>query len=122
MLMLGLSVISFSALYYYVMSAPTPNPSPIVEISGMLDENEIVLMHRGGETLSLNTELLVTVGGLVAVGRARFPHLYINCIWRHLGIRQTGSDAFVNINVTAKPRGTLPGAAAVFADDHTLSG
>jgi Mg-chelatase subunit ChlD len=63
MLMLGLSVISFSALNYYVMSAPTPNPSPIVEISGKLDENEIVIMHRGGETLSLNTELLITVGG-----------------------------------------------------------
>lgn len=62
MLLLGIAVSAFSALNYYVISAPVPNPSPIVELSGMIEENQIVLMHQGGETLDLNTELLIMLG------------------------------------------------------------
>ena len=62
LLLLGIAVSSFGAINYYVISAPAPNPSPIVEISGMIEENQIVLMHQGGETLDLNTELLIQLG------------------------------------------------------------
>ena len=62
-LMLGIATSSFSVVYYQVVTTPTPTPAPIVEISGTVDDNSIVLMHRGGEPLSLDTEFLVEVGG-----------------------------------------------------------
>ena len=63
MLLLVIAVSSFNVLYYFVLSAPTPTPAPIVEISGTMDENQIILMHRGGEALGLDTVVFVTIGG-----------------------------------------------------------
>jgi len=62
-LLLMIAVSCFTVLYYFVLSAPAPTPGPIVEISGTIDENHIILMHRGGETLSLDTEIFMTIGG-----------------------------------------------------------
>ena len=65
-LMLGIATGSFSVVYYQVVNTPAPIPAPIVEISGSVDENNIVLMHRGGEPLSLDTEYLLEVGGEIS--------------------------------------------------------
>jgi uncharacterized repeat protein (TIGR01451 family) len=62
LLMLGIATSSFSVIYYNISNSPVPNPAPIVEISGSISENQVVLMHRGGETLSLDTELMIYVG------------------------------------------------------------
>jgi uncharacterized repeat protein (TIGR01451 family) len=64
-LMLGMAVSSFAMIYHYFQTAPTPNPAPIVEISGSINENYIEFMHHGGEPLSLDTEFLVSLGGKI---------------------------------------------------------
>ena len=62
-LMLGIASSAFSIIYYTVASTPNPNFSPIVEISGTVEENQIVVMHRGGEPLDLDTDLSLNIGG-----------------------------------------------------------
>jgi len=62
-LMLGIAASSFSVVYYQVVNAPTPNPPPIVEISGAIDNNQVIVIHRGGEPLDLDTELVLNIGG-----------------------------------------------------------
>jgi uncharacterized repeat protein (TIGR01451 family) len=62
LLMLGIATSSFSVIYYNIASTPAPTPTPIVEISGSISENQVVLMHHGGETLALDTELMINVG------------------------------------------------------------
>jgi len=51
----------FSALYFQILSIPTPASPLIVNISGTIDENCILLEHCGGETLSLDTEISITI-------------------------------------------------------------
>lgn len=62
-LMLGLATSSFTIVYYNIKTAPTPVPAPIVEISGKIEDNQVILMHRGGEPLDLDTELVLNIGG-----------------------------------------------------------
>ena len=62
-LMLGIASSAFSIIYYTVASTPNPNFSPIVEISGTIEENQIIVMHRGGEPLDLDTDLSLNIGG-----------------------------------------------------------
>ena len=62
--MLGIATTSLSSVSYYVLSAPAPIPTPIVEISGMIDDNQVIVTHRGGEPLDLDTELNLNAGGI----------------------------------------------------------
>jgi len=62
-LMLGIATTFFSILYFNVVNTPTPTPAPIVEISGMQEDNQIIVTHRGGEPLDLDTELIINLGG-----------------------------------------------------------
>jgi uncharacterized repeat protein (TIGR01451 family) len=62
-LMLGIATTSCTGLYYHVLSAPVPIPAPIVEISGVIDDNQVIVTHRGGEPLDLDTELVLNIGG-----------------------------------------------------------
>jgi len=62
-LLLMISVMFFTVLYFQVLSAPTPTPPIIVNIAGTIEENCILLEHRGGEILSLDTEISITIDG-----------------------------------------------------------
>jgi len=60
-LLLMIVVLFFTILYYNLASMHHP-PSPlIVDIAGSVKENCIVLEHRGGEDLSLKTEIKITI-------------------------------------------------------------
>jgi len=61
MLLLAIVIMFFSALYFQILSIPTPASPLIVNISGTIDENCILLEHCGGETLSLDTEISITI-------------------------------------------------------------
>ena len=71
MLMLVMATSSFTVVYYNVVSVPTPNPAPIVELSGMIDDNQVIVTHRGGVPLDLDTELTLNVGGTQKSFRVR---------------------------------------------------
>lgn len=64
-LMLGIAASLFSVLYYNVVSTPNPIPGPIVDISGFIEDNQVILMHRGGESLNLDTNLSLNIGGIL---------------------------------------------------------
>jgi FlaG/FlaF family flagellin (archaellin) len=62
-LMVGIGVALFSILYFIVMSYPFTPPSPSVDIVGTIEGNNIILEHRGGDSLDLDTTVSFTVGG-----------------------------------------------------------
>ena len=63
-LILGIATSSFTVVYHQVASTPIPIPAPIVELSGMIDDNQVIVTHRGGEPLDLDTELNLNAGGI----------------------------------------------------------
>jgi uncharacterized repeat protein (TIGR01451 family) len=63
-LLLGIATCCFSILYFNVVNSPTPNPAPIVEISGMIEDNQVILTHHGGESLDLDTKILLSYKGI----------------------------------------------------------
>ncbi len=62
-LLIGIAVALFSVLSFIVLTYPFEPSTPSVNIVGFVDGNDIVLEHRGGESLDLDTEVLITVGG-----------------------------------------------------------
>ena len=63
LLILGMSVSLFSVLYAGIFSTEPTTPSPNVSIIGYVDGNNIVLEHRSGEPLPLDTKILLDIGG-----------------------------------------------------------
>jgi uncharacterized repeat protein (TIGR01451 family) len=62
-LLLAIAVTTFSIISYYILSADTPDDGPIVEISGTFSDNNVILTHKWGESLALNTEVFLTWEG-----------------------------------------------------------
>jgi FlaG/FlaF family flagellin (archaellin) len=67
-LLLTIAVFIFSALYISILLPvffPDSNSAPVsVDIIGTLEGNTIILEHRGGDKLALDSMFLVTVGGI----------------------------------------------------------
>lgn len=77
LLLIALAILSPVCMYY--LSYPLPNPAPYARIVGTLEgrnrkltglgdyeeECDVVLTHRGGESLSLDSKVLITIGGTV---------------------------------------------------------
>ena len=62
-LMVGIGVALFSILYFIVMSYPFTPSVPSVDIVGSIEGSNIVLEHRGGDSLDQNATVSFTVGG-----------------------------------------------------------
>jgi len=62
-LMVGIGVALFAILYFIVMSYPFTPSSPSVDIVGTIEGNNIVLEHRGGDSLGLDATVSFIVGG-----------------------------------------------------------
>jgi FlaG/FlaF family flagellin (archaellin) len=66
-LILLIAIAIFSVLYIFVLSQFFMSDSqsvPVVDIISTIEGNDIILEHRGGDTLSLNLTLSVTIDGL----------------------------------------------------------
>ncbi|MGQ9611176.1 MAG: VWA domain-containing protein, partial [bacterium] len=59
-LLLSIAIVVICGLSFTILSSPPPIKSPIVEISGAISENQIILTHQGGESLPFNTKILLS--------------------------------------------------------------
>ncbi len=59
LLLIALAILSL--VYAYVLSYPLPDSAPRVEIVGSMEGDNIVLLHRGGESLGLDTNFRVGI-------------------------------------------------------------
>jgi len=62
-LLLLIAVSSFTLIYLNVLSDQGPAAKVYVDIVGTVEGKNVILEHRGGESLDLDTEIRVTIGG-----------------------------------------------------------
>ncbi len=62
-LLLVISVSLFSTIYVTIFSIEVESSTPAVDIIGTIDENMLILEHRGGVSLSLDTEIILDFNG-----------------------------------------------------------
>jgi len=71
-LLLGISITLFTTIYATVLSMEPESSSPSVNIVATIEDNDIILEHRGGEVLFLDSKIILTpVGGtkqIIVVG------------------------------------------------------
>ncbi len=63
LMLLGISVSLFSVLYVSVITIYPNSSSPSVNLLCSIEGNNIIIEHRGGKTLDLNTKFIVTING-----------------------------------------------------------
>lgn len=61
-LLIGIVVAIFSTMYVSVISYPNPEPSSYARLVATIEGNNIIMEHRGGDALSLNTKFQITIG------------------------------------------------------------
>jgi len=67
-LLLAMAVALFSTVYLFVMHDAldiSENSPPSVTVLGTIGGSDIILEHRGGDALSLDTEIMITISGIV---------------------------------------------------------
>ncbi|MEA3458345.1 MAG: LamG-like jellyroll fold domain-containing protein [Candidatus Thermoplasmatota archaeon] len=67
-LLLSMAVALFSVVYLFVMHDAldtSGNPPSSVTVFGTIGAGDIILEHRGGEALSLDTKIMITISGIV---------------------------------------------------------
>ncbi|RLF42258.1 MAG: hypothetical protein DRN12_00795 [Thermoplasmata archaeon] len=64
LLLLAISIGTFSVVYYSILSAePIPNPPPL-DVIATIENGNITIIHMGGESVGIDTRLIVVVNGL----------------------------------------------------------
>jgi hypothetical protein len=63
MILLGISISLFSVIYFSVMTIYPISTSPSVNLICSFDNNSLIIEHRGGKTLDLDTKIIVTIDG-----------------------------------------------------------
>ena len=59
-LLIVISVSLFSTVYAVLFTTDVQNSTPAVDIVGTIDDNKLILEHRGGESLLTKTEVILT--------------------------------------------------------------
>jgi len=62
-LLLAISVTLFSTVYVTIFSVQVKPSSPTVNIIGTIEDNNLILEHRGGESLPLDTGIILGFAG-----------------------------------------------------------
>ena len=61
-LLLGITVSLFSVICVIVLSYPFSPSSPSTNLVGMVEEDYLLIEHRGGKALDLGTKVSLTIG------------------------------------------------------------
>ena len=61
--LLAIAISVFSVIYMNVLSDEGPNPETFATIVGKIEAEDLVFEHRSGETLDLDSKVILTVGG-----------------------------------------------------------
>ena len=61
LLLLMIVISAFSVIYYTVSSTPAPTTYPNVTIVGTVEGNNLTLVHRGGDSLNLDTTITINI-------------------------------------------------------------
>ena len=59
-LLLSIAIVCICGISYTILSTPQPAEGPIAELSGTISENQIILVHQGGESLPFDTKILLS--------------------------------------------------------------
>ena len=62
-LLLGMAVLLFSVLSYVVLSYPSTPSSASANLVGVIDDDYLLIEHRGGESLDLDTQVIIRISG-----------------------------------------------------------
>jgi hypothetical protein len=62
--LLGIAVSLFSMLYLNILVLPPVSSTPEVTLVGTIEGSNIIVEHRGGDSLSMDTNILITKGGV----------------------------------------------------------
>jgi uncharacterized repeat protein (TIGR01451 family) len=68
-LLLAIASSFFGVIYLNVLTPPTYSPPPITNIAGKIEENNILLEHRGGEQLDIYSDILIMMSGKTMIMR-----------------------------------------------------
>jgi len=63
-LLLAIAIVLFTIVHIMVFSYPFPNIAPSVSIVGTIEDDKIIIEHHGGNSLSLDTEILFQIGNV----------------------------------------------------------
>ncbi len=63
LLLLLMTVTLFSGIYICIVTIYPSDSRPSVNLIGTIENNNITLDHRGGKTLDLNVEIIVSING-----------------------------------------------------------
>jgi len=64
-LLLGIAVAIFSVLYFIVLSEPFEASEPYPTIVAYVEGQNLIIEHRGGDELGINTRFNLTIGGKI---------------------------------------------------------
>ncbi len=62
-LLIAIAISVFSFIYVYVLSDSGPSPEAFVKIIGKLESGDVVFENRRGESLGLDTQVILLLGG-----------------------------------------------------------
>jgi hypothetical protein len=60
-----MAVLLFSVLSYVVLSYPATPSSASANLVGVIDDDYLMIEHRGGESLNLDTRVVLTISGSI---------------------------------------------------------
>jgi hypothetical protein len=101
MLLLGFAIAMFVGVQLMALNFPFNEPDPTVRLSATIDDDTVIVVHLGGESLSPNTEIVYYVEGnsitktaseMLAVGDTSWN------IGEKLSYNLTGSGDFLTLS------------------------
>ena len=63
-ILLAMVISAFSIIYFQVLSDKGPEYNTFVRIGGRVESRNVILEHKGGELLDLDTELSIIIAGI----------------------------------------------------------